>query len=76
VDVYDPWTSAEVVKKEYGISLSKDLEKGAYDAIIVAVSHRQFKEMGESAIRALGKPQHILYDLKYVLPLGASDLRL
>jgi len=76
VDVYDPWTSAEAVKKEYGISLSKDLEKGAYDAIIVAVSHRQFKEMGESAIRALGKPQHILYDLKYVLPLGASDLRL
>ncbi len=76
VDVYDPWTSEQAVKKEYGISLLKDLEKGVYDAIVIAVAHRQFKEMGEPAIRALGKTQHILYDLKYVLPLGASDLRL
>ena len=31
--------------------------------------------MGAPALRALGKPQHVLYDLKYVLPAEASDLR-
>ena len=49
---------------------------GEYDAIIVAVAHNQFKEMGEQAIRALGKPAHVLFDLKYILPPSGSDIRL
>ena len=49
---------------------------GAYDAIIIAVAHHQFKAMGAAAIRALGKPDHVLYDLKYLLPISDSDLRL
>jgi UDP-N-acetyl-D-galactosamine dehydrogenase len=50
--------------------------QGAYDGIILAVSHHQYVEMGAEAIRALGKPEHVLYDLKYALAPEASDLRL
>ena len=49
---------------------------GSYDAMIVAVAHRQFTAMGAADIRALGKPQHVLFDLKYVFPAAESDLRL
>ncbi|MEN6125505.1 Vi polysaccharide biosynthesis UDP-N-acetylglucosamine C-6 dehydrogenase TviB, partial [Bordetella pertussis] len=47
-----------------------------YDAIILAVSHHQFVEMGAEAIRKFGKAEHILYDLKYVLAPEQADLRL
>ncbi|WP_309681711.1 Vi polysaccharide biosynthesis UDP-N-acetylglucosamine C-6 dehydrogenase TviB [Polaromonas sp.] len=75
-DVYDPWASAEEAQHEYGLTPVRQLEAAAYDAIIIAVAHDQFKAMGAPALRALGKPQHVLYDLKYVLPAEASDLRL
>jgi UDP-N-acetyl-D-glucosamine/UDP-N-acetyl-D-galactosamine dehydrogenase len=75
-DVYDPWISAEDARHEYGISPVQQPAAGAYDAIILAVAHDQFKAMGAAALRALGKPQHVLYDLKYLLPAEASDLRL
>ncbi|CAN6134464.1 WecC UDP-N-acetyl-D-mannosaminuronate dehydrogenase [Methylophilaceae bacterium] len=76
VDVYDPWISAEESEHEYGIAPIAKLHADAYDGIIVAVAHHQFKAMGEAAIRALGKKAHVLYDLKYILPADASDLRL
>lgn len=76
VDVYDPWASAADVEHEYCIDLIPTPTAHTYDGIIVAVSHNQFREMGEAGIRALGKESHILYDLKYILPHGASDLRL
>jgi UDP-N-acetyl-D-galactosamine dehydrogenase len=68
--------SAQEAQHEYGLSPVQTLQAGRYDAIIVAVAHRQFIEMGASAIRALGKPEHVLYDLKYILPADQSDLRL
>lgn len=76
VDVCDPWAAADEAQREYGISLVAHPEAGAYDAIILAVAHHQFKEMGELAIRQLGANTHVLYDLKYLLPAEASDLRL
>jgi UDP-N-acetyl-D-galactosamine dehydrogenase len=75
-DVHDPWVSAEEAQHEYGITPLQQPEAGAYDAIIVAVAHREFKAMGAGAIRALGKAQHVLFDLKYILPTHDSDLRL
>ena len=75
-DVYDPWVSAEEAQHEYGITPVQQPAAGAYDAIIVAVAHREFKAMGAQAIRALGKAQHVLFDLKYILPAQESDLRL
>jgi len=75
-DVYDPWVDASEAEHEYGINPVKNVEQGQYDAIILAVAHEQFKAMGAAEIRALGKPEHILYDLKYVLDQSESDLRL
>jgi UDP-N-acetyl-D-glucosamine/UDP-N-acetyl-D-galactosamine dehydrogenase len=78
-DVYDPWVTIEEAQHEYNITpLTQftELRDGSYDAIIIAVAHDQFKAMGESELRALGKPEHVLFDLKYVLPATASDLRL
>ena len=76
VDVYDPWAAPEEAQHEYGITPVAQPEPGTYDGIIVAVAHHQFKTMGAAAIRALGKPNHVLYDLKYLLSAAESDLRL
>jgi UDP-N-acetyl-D-galactosamine dehydrogenase len=76
VDVYDPWVTVEEAQHEYGITPIAKPDDGNYDAIILAVAHQQFKDMGAAAIRALGKPASVLYDLKYVLSTQESDLRL
>ncbi len=75
-EVYDPWVSSAAAQHEYGFGTLEAPEPGAYDAIIVAVAHQQFKAMGASAIRALGTPEHVLFDLKYILSAEESDLRL
>src|SRR5690606_33775021 len=61
VDVYDPWVDTAEAVQEYGITPVKAPAQGAYDAIILAVAHQQFAQMGATAIRALGKPEHVLY---------------
>ncbi len=76
VDVYDPWVSAEDARSEYGISTIKTLRKSEYDGIVIAVAHQQFRELGASEIRALGRSGCVVYDLKYVLQRSESDLRL
>ncbi|MBV6272880.1 Vi polysaccharide biosynthesis UDP-N-acetylglucosamine C-6 dehydrogenase TviB [Alcaligenaceae bacterium CGII-47] len=76
VDVYDPWVDPAEAMHEYGIEPIHSPQPGAYDGIVLAVAHHQFVEMGVAAIRALGKPEHVLYDLKYVLASADSDLRL
>ncbi|KDB62437.1 UDP-glucose/GDP-mannose dehydrogenase family, UDP binding domain protein, partial [Bordetella bronchiseptica A1-7] len=76
VDVYDPWVDPAEAEHEYGITPVAKPAAGAYDAVILAVSHHQFVEMGAEAIRKFGKAEHILYDLKYVLPPEQADLRL
>jgi len=76
VDVHDPWVSTEEAQFEYGITPFLEPQVDTYDAVILAVAHQQFKEMGVDAIRSLGREEHVLYDLKYLLPASASDLRL
>ncbi|NOL50453.1 Vi polysaccharide biosynthesis UDP-N-acetylglucosamine C-6 dehydrogenase TviB [Pelistega europaea] len=76
VDVYDPWVDVEEAQHEYGITPVSKPEVGSYDGIILGVAHKQFAEMGVKAIRALGKPEHVLYDLKYVLTAEEADIRL
>ena len=75
-DVYDPWVDASEAQHEYGITPIASLKQGQYDAVILAVAHEQFKAMRATDIRALAKPEHILYDLKYVLEQSESDIRL
>lgn len=76
VDVVDPWCSTEQAFHEYGIQLTAAPKQDHYDAIILAVAHHQFKEMGSLNIRAKGKKSHVLYDLKYLLPKAEVDMRL
>ena len=76
VDIYDPWADAEEARHEYAIDLVAQPEQGRYDAIILAVAHDQFKAMGSEVIHALGRANHVVYDLKYVLDHAQSDIRL
>jgi len=76
VDITDPWCSTEEAEHEYGLSLNQSPKAGSYDAIILAVSHDEFKKLGAENIRKLGKKSHVLYDLKYLLPKDAVDMRL
>lgn len=76
VDVYDDWADPEEVKSHYGLELITELEKGKYDGMILAVDHESIKSKGPSEIRALGKENHVLYDVKYVFGMEDSDIRL
>ena len=76
VDVYEPWIDKQESIRDYEITLVEQLEPGKYDAVIIAVAHHQFKSMGITAIRALGKKNHVLYDIKYILPAEKVDGRL
>ncbi|OSI13298.1 Vi polysaccharide biosynthesis protein VipA/TviB [Neisseria canis] len=76
VDVYDPWIDHAEAQHEYGLTPISSLEEGQYDGIILAVAHKQFKEMGIEAIRKLAKKEHVIYDLKYLFTAEETDLRL
>lgn len=76
VDVYDPWINPQEAQHEYGITPVQQLQDGKYDAIILAVAHQQFIEMGLESIRGLGKNVSVLYDVKYILRPDQVDGRL
>jgi UDP-N-acetyl-D-galactosamine dehydrogenase len=77
VDVYDPWIDEQEAEREYGLKcLTKAPTEGKYAAIILAVGHHQFVELGEVGIKAWGQPGVVLYDVKSILPMGAADGRL
>lgn len=77
VDVHDPWVDATEAKHEYGLDLlTTPPEADRYDAVVLAVAHRQFKAMGPAAIRALCKENGVLFDVKSVLPREHVDGRL
>jgi UDP-N-acetyl-D-glucosamine/UDP-N-acetyl-D-galactosamine dehydrogenase len=76
IDIHDPWADAGEAEHEYGIDLVASPDAGVYDGIVLAVAHWQFAENGEDGIRKFGKAGHVLYDLKNVLAISQSDLRL
>ena len=76
VDVYDPWVDKYESQREHSISPLEFPGFGDYDAIILAVAHKHFKDMGAASIRAFGKSNSIIYDLKYVFSAEESDIRL
>lgn len=76
VDVHDPWVDADEARHEYGLELTDAPQAGAYDAIITAVAHEQFRENGSSGVRAFGREAHVLYDLKYIFAADQVDIRL
>jgi UDP-N-acetyl-D-galactosamine dehydrogenase len=76
VDVFDPWVNAAEAKHEYGLDLVSTPAPGSYDAVIIAVAHREFAALGADGLRAFGKTGAVLYDVKYVLPRDQVDGRL
>jgi UDP-N-acetyl-D-glucosamine/UDP-N-acetyl-D-galactosamine dehydrogenase len=76
VDVYDPWIEGTESQDEYGIRPVRKLRQGYYDAAVVAVAHREFKAMGAAAVRRLCRPNHVLFDIKYVFAANDVDGRL
>ena len=76
IHVYDPWVDAEEAQAEYGIKPITTPEEGKYDAILLAVAHEQFKTMDIKQLRALGKSDAVIYDLKYLFPAELTDERL
>lgn len=76
-EVYDPWVDPEEARQTYGIDPIMAPETGGYDAIIIAVPHREFQAMGAQHIRALGKKDaSIIFDIKHVLRADAVEGRL
>jgi UDP-N-acetyl-D-galactosamine dehydrogenase len=76
VDVWDPWVSVAEAEHEYGITPIAEPETGVYQAVILAVAHRQFKELGVERLRALGVPNAILFDVKYLFAAADTDGRI
>jgi len=76
VDVYDPWVDKDEAVHEYGIKPIDQPIKGKYDAILLAVAHDEFKELSLEQIKAFGKDNHVLYDIKYLLKANEVDGRL
>ncbi len=76
VDVYDPWVNKSEAQHEYEITPIEQPQQNTYDGIIIAVAHQQFVELGAQTLHALGKSEHVLYDLKYILKQEEADLRL
>jgi UDP-N-acetyl-D-galactosamine dehydrogenase len=76
VDVYDPWVNRAEAEREYGIRPISRLRKRPYDVAVLAVGHREFKELGVKAIHGLCRKQHVVYDIKYLFAADQVDGRL
>jgi UDP-N-acetyl-D-galactosamine dehydrogenase len=76
IDVYDPWVAAADAEEEYGLNVIDKPQPGSYDAVLLAVAHDQFRDMGLEAIQALCKPDHVIFDVKYLFPFEAGLHRL
>ena len=75
IDIYDPWVSKEEAMEEYGLNLVNEPSKD-YEAVIVAVAHNEFIELGADGVRNLLKKDGLLYDLKSLFDKNKSDIRL
>jgi UDP-N-acetyl-D-galactosamine dehydrogenase len=76
VVIYDPMADIELAKHEYGLTLTNELPKGPFDAIILAVKHEPIAKLGEAGIKALLAPGGLIYDLKAILPPSVSHARI
>jgi UDP-N-acetyl-D-galactosamine dehydrogenase len=75
VDIHDPWADPVQARHEYAVDLCEP-RPGAYDAIVVAVGHDQFRAMGVEGIRRLANGRAVIYDIKGLFPKDAVDARL
>jgi UDP-N-acetyl-D-galactosamine dehydrogenase len=76
VDVYDPWASTAECQHEYGLKPIRKLVPKRYDVAVVAVNHREFRELGAEGVRRLCRKSHVVYDIKHVFAAADVDGRL
>jgi UDP-N-acetyl-D-galactosamine dehydrogenase len=76
VDIYDPWADAAEFRHEYGLKLTRELKPRQYDVAVLAVAHREFRELGVRGVRRLCRKPHVLYDIKHLFPAAETDGRL
>ncbi|WP_180169500.1 Vi polysaccharide biosynthesis UDP-N-acetylglucosamine C-6 dehydrogenase TviB [Acinetobacter sp. YH12021] len=76
IDIYDPWVNESEVLHEYGLMPIKDIKKQTYDAIVIAVSHDEFRELGIEKIKEFGCENCVIYDLKYSFDKTATTIRI
>jgi UDP-N-acetyl-D-galactosamine dehydrogenase len=76
VDIHDPWAEAAELRHEYGLKLTRELKPRQYDVAVLAVAHREFRELGVRGVRRLCRRPHVLYDIKHVFPAADTDGRL
>ena len=77
VDIYDPHADRVEAQHEYGVSLLPTMpEPGQYDALVVAVSHDEFKELGIAGLRGLTNTNGVVYDIKGIFGKAEVDGRL
>ena len=76
VHIFDPWADKDDAEHEYGLKLIDQPQPAAYDAVILCVGHQVFRDLGAENIRSLGKPNHVLFDVKHILPKESVDARL
>ena len=76
LDLFDPWASNVEIKKNYGIAPCTNLNYRTYDAVLIAVAHKKFKQIGETEILNLCKQNHVIYDLKHLFSNDKFSLRL
>ena len=76
ITIYDPWANSDIVQKEYGIEVQNaksKVENVKYDAVILAVAHKEFLDMD---IHSLVREGGVIYDVKGILPRNIVDARL
>jgi UDP-N-acetyl-D-glucosamine/UDP-N-acetyl-D-galactosamine dehydrogenase len=76
VDVHDPWANPDEARAEYSMDLTVEPQAGSYDAVVLAVAHREFARLGIEGVRAFGNEGAVVYDIKYLLPVDQADDRL
>lgn len=76
VVTYDPLADPDEMRDEYGIELTKAVPDELFGAIVLAVRHDEIRTLGERRLRKMLVPGGVLYDLKAVLPIDASDARI
>jgi UDP-N-acetyl-D-galactosamine dehydrogenase len=76
VDVHDPWVDPREAHHEYGIEIVAAPKQASYDAIVLAVAHKQFVDLGPNGVRSFGSPNAVIFDIKHVLAKTESDGRL
>lgn len=73
VTIHDPWANSEVARREYGVEVHNTLPQARYDAVILAVAHREYEALDLAPLKAANA---VVYDVKSALPTGTYDQRL